>query len=185
MDYIYIGKIVNTHGIKGEIRIISDFNYKEMIFKKGFSIYIGNDKNKEIINTYRVHKNYDMVTLENINNINDVLKYKGLNAYINKNDLENIIFDEDYIGLEVYTDKYVGNVTDIMKSKAHDILVIENDENKYLVPKIDEFINKIDLENNKIYINNIIGLIDENWCSNTFSWNVYRYYSRINYQKSY
>ena len=39
MDYIYIGKIVNTHGIKGEVRILSDFKYKDRIFKNGFNMY--------------------------------------------------------------------------------------------------------------------------------------------------
>ena len=39
MEYVLIGKIVNTHGIKGELRILSDFEYKERIFKKGFNLY--------------------------------------------------------------------------------------------------------------------------------------------------
>lgn len=160
MEYIYIGKIVNTHGIKGEIRILSQFDYKNLVFKKDFIIYIGNDKQQEVINTYRVHKNYDMVTLNGINDINDVLKYKGLNVYINKEDLKDVVFDEDYIGLEVYTDKYIGKITDVMKG-YQDILVIKNDDKKYLVPKLDEFIKNIDFSNNKIYINNIKGLIDE------------------------
>ena len=77
MKYIIIGKIVNTHGIKGELRILSDFKYKDKIFKKGFPLYIGYTKEKEIINTYRPHKQFDMVTFNNYNNINEVLKYKG------------------------------------------------------------------------------------------------------------
>lgn len=158
--YIYLGKIVNTHGIKGEIRILSDFNYKDIVFKKDFKIYIGKDKQEETINTYRVHKNYDMVTLNGINDINDVLKYKGQNVYINKEDIKDLKVDEDYIGLDVYTDKYIGKITDILKGK-NDILVIENESKRYLVPKVDNFIKNIDFDNNKIYINNIKGLIDE------------------------
>lgn len=160
MNYVYLGKIVNTHGIKGEIRIISDFKYKDVVFKEGFNIYIGPNKIKETIKTYRTHKQYDMITL-GYDNINDVLKYKGLNVYLNKEDISDLKVDEDYIGLEVYTDKYVGKITDIMKSKD-DIFVIMNGDKKYMVPNVDCFINKIDFENNKIYINNIKGLIDEN-----------------------
>ena len=63
-----IGKFVNTHGIKGEIRIKSDFSRKDLIFKKGNYIYINN--NKFLIKSYRVHKNYDMLTFDGINNIN-------------------------------------------------------------------------------------------------------------------
>lgn len=158
MDYIYLGKIINTHGIKGEIRILSDFDYKDLVFKKDFKIYIGKNYIEEVINTYRVHKNYDMVTLIGINDINDVLKYKGLNVYINKSDVKNVIFDEDYIGLDVYTDHLIGKITDIRKGIKQDLLVVNN---KYLIPKIEEFIKQIDFNNNKIIINDIKGLIDE------------------------
>ena len=163
MNYIYIGQIVNTHGIKGEIRIKSDFKYKKDIFKKDFNIYIGNDKIKQTINTYRIHKDYDMITFNNITDINDVLEYKGLNVYVAREEL-NIdgILDEDIIGMNVYSDtKEIGLVTDILKSKAHDILVIEKDKKRYLVPYIDEFVN-IDINNKKIMINEIEGLLDEN-----------------------
>lgn len=160
MKYVYLGKITNTHGIKGEIRILSDFSNKDVVFKKGFNIYIGKEKIKETINTYRVHKNYDMVTLIGYDDINDVLKYKGSLVYINKEDIKGIIVDEDYIDMEVYTDKYIGKITDILKGKE-DIFVIENEDKKYLVPNVDYFIKNIDLENKKIYINNIKGLIDE------------------------
>ena len=163
MNYIYIGKIVNTHGIKGEVRIKSDFKYKKDVFKKDFNIYIGNNKIKQTINTYRVHKEYDMITFNGITNINDVLEYKGLNVYVVREEL-NIdgILDEDIIGMNVYSDtKEIGLVTDILKSKAHDILVIEKDKKRYLVPYIDEFVN-IDINNKKIMINEIEGLLDEN-----------------------
>lgn len=158
--YRYIGKLVNTHGIKGEVRILSDIDYKDLVFTKGFNLYMGPKKEKETINTYRVHKNFDMVTFESINNINDVLKYKGEDVYVLKSDIEGVITDEDYIGLDVYTDKYVGKVTSILKG-YNDILVIENETKKYMVPKIDNFIKDIDFENKKIIIENIKGLIDE------------------------
>ena len=75
MELIKIGKIVNTHGIKGEIRIISDFKYKKDVFKVGNILYVDDDKLE--INSYRVHKNFDMVTFNGINDINEVLKYKN------------------------------------------------------------------------------------------------------------
>lgn len=158
---IYIGKIVNTHGIKGEIRILSDIDYKKDIFKIGNTLYIGKNKTPLIIKTYRVHKNFDMVTFNEINDINEVLKYKGENVYINKDEIKiDGYFDEELIGLEVYTDKLIGTVKDIRKG-YQDLLVIEG-KKEYLIPKIEPFINKIDIEDKKIYINSIEGLIDEN-----------------------
>ena len=65
MNLIYIGKLVNTHGLKGEVRIISDFKYKNDVFKVNNNVYI-NDV-KYTINSYRSHKMFDMVTLSDIN----------------------------------------------------------------------------------------------------------------------
>ena len=74
-DFIFIGNIVNTHGIKGELRIISDFKYKDRVFLNNRRIYIGEEHIEEVINTYRRHKIFDMVTLKGYDNINQVLKY--------------------------------------------------------------------------------------------------------------
>ena len=81
MKYIYIGDVVNTHGLKGEVRLISDFEHKKKVFKKGFKLYIGRDKDELVINTYRVHKEYDMLTFEGLTSIDDVIIYKGDKAY--------------------------------------------------------------------------------------------------------
>ena len=161
MELIYIGKIVNTHGLKGEMRIISDFKYKNEVFKINNKIFV-ND-NEYTINSYRKHKIFDMVTFKGINNINDVLIYKGEFVYINKEEIKiDGYYDEDLIGLDVYSnDKYIGKVSNILKGIKNDNLVVENN-NRSLIPNISEFIEKIDLENKKIYIKEIEGLINEN-----------------------
>ena len=160
MNLLCIGKLVNTHGIKGEVRIISDFEYKEKIFKKGNIIYI--DKNPLKINTYRIHKNYDMLTFDGINDINDVIKYKGLLVYIDRNNYKLPILTTDLIGLDVYFEaEYKGKVVDILKNKLYTLLKIKHNK-EYFVPNIEQFIRKIDIENNRIEINYIKGLEDEN-----------------------
>ena len=164
MKEVYLGEIVNTHGIKGELRIISGFKYKQDVFKKGFCLYIGKDRSMFIINNYRPHKNYDMVMLEGISDINEALIYKGESVYINREDLniDGYIL-EDLIGLDVYSeDRFVGNVYEIINNKAHDILVVVNDCRKNFIPLVDEFIKFVDIEHKKIMINEIEGLIDEN-----------------------
>ena len=165
MNYIYLGEIVNTHGIKGEVRIVSDFKFKNDVFKIGKNLYVGNSKVKEIINTYRVHKNYDMVTFKGINDINDVLKYKGKKVYIMREEFEfDGILDEDVIGLDVYSkDKKIGIVEDVLKSNAHPILEVKNDKNVIsYIPFIDAFVLNVDLKNKRIDIEEIEGLINEN-----------------------
>lgn len=156
---ICLGKIVNTHGLKGEIRLISDFEYKDVVFKKGNIIYIKN--NKYIINSYRYHKIYDMITLEGINNIDDALSLKGLDVYIDKNDYDLGILNKELIGLDVYDkSKYKGKIIDILKTNTNDILVIDGVK-RHMVPNIPQFIKNIDLENNKIEILYIKGLDHE------------------------
>lgn len=162
--YIKIGELVNTHGIKGEVRIISDFKYKDLVFKKGINLYIGKNKECLTINTYRKHKIFDMVTFNGIDNINDVLVYKGENVFINKEDIKiDGYFDEDLIDLDVYSkDRYIGKVKSILKGVKNDNLVVVNNDKKNLIPNIKEFIDRIDFDNKKIYIKEIEGLINEN-----------------------
>ncbi len=155
----YIGKITNTHGIKGEVKILSDIKHKELVFKKNQELIIDNDT--LIINTYRTHKNYDMVTFVNINDINDVLKYKGKSVYAKLEKSENIMFKEDYIGMNIYTDKKIGEVIDIVNNGAQDLLVIKYNDKTHYIPNVDSFIKKIDNKNKIIYINLIEGLLDE------------------------
>ena len=155
---IYIGDLVNTHGLKGEVRIVSNFKYKDIIFKKGNFLYIGNEKLK--INSYRVHKNYDMVTFEGIDDINDVLKYKGKAVHIDEEDFDfPEVLPEKLIGYEVWDKEKLGEVVSVMISPAHEILVVENDKGTFQVPYVEAFIKKI--ENNIIYINVIAGLLNE------------------------
>lgn len=162
MNYIYIGDIVNTHGLKGEVRILSSFKQKDLVFVPNMNIYIGKGKHKETISSYRVHKNYDMVTFNDKKHIEDVLIYKGEPAYIIREDLNyDGYLNEDLINMEVYqNDKLIGHVTNILKTNAHEILVIENGK-KHMVPNIGEFILNVDLKLKRIDIKYIKGLIDE------------------------
>lgn len=164
MEYINIGKIVNTHGIKGEVRILSNFKFKEKVFIKDFIIYIGKEKNKEIITSYRHHKMFDMITMEGITNINDVLKYKGEYVYINKSDLKldsDEYLDEDLINFNVIMNKnIIGKVTNIRKDTYQKQLVVNKEGIEVLVPLVYGIIKNINLKEQTIELENIEGLID-------------------------
>ena len=163
MDYLYIGKIVNTHGIKGEVRIISDFKFKDRIFIKDMNIYIGKNKTKEIINTYRVHKNYDMITMQGYSNINEILHYKGQAVYILRSDLklnDNEYLDEDLINMNVIcNNKTVGKVKRIERYSTNNLIVVNNGVKYFLIPFLNDII-KIDLKKRQIIVEDIKGLIE-------------------------
>ena len=161
MKLIKIGKIVNTHGIKGELRLLSKFPYKDKVFIKNMPIYI-NKEDKEIINTYRKHKNFDMITLEGYTNINEVLKYKGKLVFVDSEDIkldEDNYLDEEIINLTaVFQNEEKGIINNKKRYNKTVILVIKNNDKEYLIPYNKNIIDKIDINNKKIYIKDINGL---------------------------
>lgn len=163
MEYVYIGKIVNTHGIKGEVRLLSKFKFKDRVFIPGMKIYIGKEKIEEVINTYRPHKQFDMITMKGYTNINEVLKYKTQKVYINKEDLRlgsDEYLDEDLIGLNVMVDnKIVGEVIRIDIYPHQNLLVVKVEGKSCLIPYVSDIIEEVNFNEGYIAIKNIKGLI--------------------------
>jgi len=161
MKYVLIGKLVNTHGLKGEVRILSDFKYKDKVFIPGMKIYIGKDKICEEIKTYRHHKIFEMITMNNYSNIDQVLKYKGDYVFVNKEDIklsENEYLNEDIIGLDVFAgDKHLGKVRKIENHNGNEILVVDG-EKDYLIPYNFDIIVSVNLEKREILVQDIPGL---------------------------
>ena len=162
MNLIYVGKIVNTHGIKGEVRLLSNFEEKDLVFKKDFKVYVGDERKELIINSYRPHKEFDMLTFRGIEDINQVLKYKGKKVYIDKEDLhlkEDEYLLEDLIGMNIICDKEVlGVVKDIYEAPQGKLLYITFAKN-YYIPYNNYYIKEIDVKKKEIHTENIKGLI--------------------------
>lgn len=161
-EYIYIGKIVNTHGLKGEVRILSDFEKKDKVFIPGMTIYIGRKKEKEIINSYRHHKVFEMITMKGYSDINEIIRYKGLYVYVKKEDLnlsDSEYLDSDLINMNVYiNNEIVGTITDIRDSGNNKFLVIKTKEKQVFVPMQKEFIKEVNLKDKIIIIEPIKGM---------------------------
>ena len=152
---------MGTHGIKGELKVKSDTSFDR--FKKGNKLYI--EKEEEItINSHRQHKGMELITINNLTNINDVLCYVGKDLYVphNREELEDgEFYYEDLIGLDCYDskDNLIGTVVDLQEVPQGLILEIKSSVKTILVPFVDEFIVDIDLDNNKLSINEIEGLL--------------------------
>lgn len=162
MKYVLVGKLVNTHGLKGEVRILSEFKYKDRVFLPGMKIYIGRDKVCEEIVSYRHHKIFEMIMMKGYNDINQVLKYKGEYVFVNKEDIKLNLgeyLDEDIIGLNVIVDgKVMGVVKRIEKHNRNEILVVKSVDKNYLIPYNFDIIENIDLEKKEMSVKNIQGL---------------------------
>lgn len=157
MEYIYIGSIVNTHGIKGEIRIISYFEHKDKAFIPNNYIYIGDERQQFKITSYRKHKNYDMITLDGYNNINQVLHLLKQKVYIKKDELslkENEYCYSELIGFEVFAEEEKkGFVKDIyLIDQTRRIMEVKTNSNISKIPVHNDFIKKVDIKNRQIIL---------------------------------
>ena len=152
MNKIVIGKYVTTHGIKGEIRIKSDFNEKDKVFKVGNEIII--DK-PYVINSYRVHKGYDMVTLVGVNRIEDIINLKNSLVYIDRDKyFMDEVIEDDLIGYKVennHIDTFLSEIRLMTMNKK--MLVCSTGK---FIPY--ELIKSIDNENKIIYVEDVEGL---------------------------
>ncbi len=141
MEYVNVGKFVATHGLKGEIKIISNFDNIDDIYKVDKTIYIGDNKESFIIKSYRKHQKYDMLTLDGLDSIEKVLPYKNKSIYFNKDELDSKIF-ETIIGYDVYNNEvYIGKVIEILKGVKYDMIVVS--DKRIIIPYIDTFVINI------------------------------------------
>lgn len=160
MNDVYIGKIVNTHGIKGELRILSDFPFKEKVFKVGNKLII--DNKEYTIRSYRVHKNFDMVTLNDYKDINEVLFLLKRKVYFSRDALnlkDNEVLDEDLITFKVLTNKgKIGIIEEIfLASRDNKILRVKFDK-EVLIPYNSPMIVKIDKNKKELHVELLDGM---------------------------
>ena len=160
-----VGKIVNTHGLKGEIKILHWCDSPEFLLE--FDTVYLEGKIPLNIKTARVHKKSVLMTFEGINDINEAEKYKNKIIYINRDDAEideNQVFHQDIIGINVfdqYLNKEIGVVKDILEMPTYDMFVIQGDKKEHLVPDVEKFIKEIDIDKKLMTICTIEGMIED------------------------
>lgn len=172
-NYLRIGKIISLHGIKGEIKI---FPLTDDIkrFDDLTTFYIIESEDAED-SAFEKAKTYEKETVKYIKNtcilkikgfdkIEDSTKLIGKNVYVDRLNATKLDRDEyfivDLLGLKCYkNNEFIGNVKDIMKTKANSILVIDNKGKDLLVPMVSDFIERIDIKNSVVKIKEVEGLI--------------------------
>ena len=166
-EYFEIGQIVNTFGIKGMVKV-KPFTENIEQFEELQKIYIKNkDGKKEYkIQEVKYHKQMILIKFEGIENPEDADLLRGSYLLINRKDAkpleEGTYYIVDLLGLEVYTDEGVllGKVDDIFNTGSNDIYVVKDELGKQvLLPGIDDVIKEVDLENKKIIVHIIPGLM--------------------------
>lgn len=165
-----VGKIVNTHSLKGEVKVISSTDFEEERFKKGSKLLItrGNQLIREVVvQSYRNHKNFLLVKFEGIDSVEEAEKLKNLQIKIDSDEVgeleENEFYFHEIIGCQVFdeNDRNLGEIIDILTPGANDVWVIKGEEGKeILIPYIEDVVKQIDITNKKVNIKVMEGLID-------------------------
>lgn len=157
MNLIFVGKIVNTFGIKGELKVVSRFERAFDVFKKGSKLIINNKD--YIISNCRFHKNNYLVELNDIRDINKIEYLIGYDIYFYKDELnlsDNDFLISELIDYEVYSlNNLVGKITDYDDNKVNPLVKVNHE---FYIP-IKGFFEKIDKKNRIIYFSDVSGLI--------------------------
>ncbi|MGE7927281.1 ribosome maturation factor RimM [Lysinibacillus xylanilyticus] len=171
MEWFNVGRIVNTHGIRGEVRVLSTTDFEEERFAVGIKLAAFKKDDKKptwvTIESMRRHKNFILLTFEGMNNINLVEPFKEGMLKITKdqmtNDLlkENEYFFHEIIGCTIVSEEgeTIGAVTDILQTGANDVWVVKGTKKEHYIPYIEDIVKEIDVDEKKIVIHVMEGLL--------------------------
>ena len=167
-DLLQAGVITTTHGIRGEVKVFPTTDDVHR-FEDLDSVLLdtGRDYMKLEIENVKYFKQYAILKFKGIDNINDIEKYKGRRLYVTRDQAIPLEEDEyyiaDLIGLDVYLEsgEKFGVLKDVMETGANDVYIVETEEGKeVLIPAIHECVLDIDVEENRMEIHLMDGLLD-------------------------
>lgn len=159
MEKVYVGYVQGVHGLRGDLKVKCSFEKPEKVFIKDANIFLEDEEHT--ITNFKFYKGFYLVTIDNIKDINAVEKYKGYDVFI---DRENLNLDGEYILDDLYgmrikenTDDF-GVVKEILDNGTYKILVVDYDK-RYMIPLVDEYVKKVNLETGEIEVENVRSLI--------------------------
>lgn len=173
MQWFNVGKIVNTHGIRGEVRVLSRTDFPEERFAEGSKLGVFKPEAKKPIivkvASHRRHKNFELLTFDGYLNINDVLEFKNADLKVSEYERaaeleENEFYYEDIIGCTVFTTegREIGSITAILETGANDVWVVQPEGGKeQYIPYIEDVVKEIDIDEQKVVIEVMEGLLSE------------------------
>lgn len=165
-DFLEIGKIVGTHGIKGELRVdpwcdSPEFfcTFKTVYFNKG---------SQPLTVKSRPHKNIALMTIDGVETVEQADLLRGKILYINRSDVKldkGVYFIQDLLGITVQdaaTKQVYGTIADVLKTGANDVYLVKNDAGKeFLIPVIDDVVKSVDIAQGLVEITPMKGIFDD------------------------
>lgn len=172
MNYFKVGKIVNTQGLQGEMRVLSVTDFAEERFKKGNELALFNPQDQFVMNveiaSHRKMKNFDIIKFKGMYHINDIEQYRDFTLKVAEEDLSELDEGEFYyheiIGLKVYEgDVFLGEIKEILQPGANDVWVVKRKGKRdLLLPYIPSVILEVNVAEKRVQIEIPEGLDDEN-----------------------
>lgn len=166
-QFLDTGRIVGTHGIKGEVRIEPWSDSPEFLcaFKR---LYLDENGTDFIEVKCRPHKNITLAKIKGVETIEEAERYRGKIVYIDRADVrlgEGVHFVQDLIGLEIRdadNGTVYGTLTDVLRTGANDVYEITgNDGKTYLAPVIDEVVTEINVDGGYVLLRPMKGIFDD------------------------
>jgi 16S rRNA processing protein RimM len=167
--YFRVGRLVNTHGLRGEVKVLSTTDFPEVRFAKGSLLYLFHPTLAQplplTVKSRRTYKDMEILSFEGYDSINDVEKYKGGELKIAEDQLQELEEGEYYIhqliGCQVVTDEgeELGEIVDVLQPGANDVWVVKGKRGEILLPYIDDCIKEVDVENKRVVCHLMEGLL--------------------------
>jgi 16S rRNA processing protein RimM len=165
-----VGKIVNTHGVRGEVRVISRTDFPDERYAIGNTLYVWKEGNKNAIEvkvaSHRTHKSFDLLTFEGYENVNDVEQFKGSLLKVPEAQLGELQEGEYYyheiIDCTVVSEEgaTIGTIKEVLSPGANDVWVIKRPDGKeVLIPYIEQVVLSVDVEQKLVTIHVMEGLL--------------------------
>ena len=166
-QYLECGIIINTHGVHGDVKLESLCDAPEVLasLERVFVLEGGKYREIEVLHA-SVFKQFVLATLEGVDDMDKAIAMKGTTLYASRDDFileEGDFFIADLLGLPVIDNidgKVYGKIKDVINRGASDIYVVTTPTGERMIPVVDEFVKKVDLESG-VYIETIPGLLSD------------------------
>lgn len=159
LPYIEAGEIVTTHGVRGEIKLLSWLDSPEMLCEFDRCRISGREY---VMDSVRVQKTCNLVKLRGVDTMEDAQKLRGKTMELYREDIsDNLIFASELVDVEVYTDgACIGKIKEVLDYPGNSVYVVQG-EREYLIPAVKEFILSTDLEKNQMQVKLLKGMASD------------------------
>ena len=161
LEYIEAGEIVNTHGVRGEVKVLCWLDGPEMLCEFDRCRIAGKDYKMESV---RVQKTCNLIKLSGIDTMEDAQKLRGKVVELYREDIDDeVIFAAELVGVEVFAEgENIGTIQEVLDYPGNQVYVVRG-EHEYMIPAVRQFILATDMANNTMQVRLIEGMrSDEN-----------------------